>query len=244
MRTIQVAYNLFISRMKPTIIAFTLVLLMPSMVQTQNKVDVDGGLNVQTTLNTGAITLGGPSGELRLTPFYGNANGNSTNLLGYLDGKGFGTPQLRFDANAHNFIDLGMDVDGAFVVENFDAPIFKVDPDGNAVIGKFAPQAFGYTLSVGGKIASTEILVDLTGDWPDYVFLPDYNLPTLSNVANFIADHGHLPGLPAASEVQDVGIELGEMNRVLVEKIEELTLYILQQEKRLKALEDKVLSHK
>ena len=240
MRTIQVTYHLFISHFKLTVIALSLIMLMPSLAQAQNKVDIDGTLNVQTDLNKGPIILAGPSGELRLTPFYGNPNGLSSNLLGFLDGKTFGTPQIRFDAAAHNFIDLGMDVNGAFVVENSDAPILKIDALGNAVIGKFAPQAFGYTLSVGGKIASTEILVDLTGDWPDYVFLPDYDLPTLSNVADFIAEHGHLPGLPAAADVQDVGIELGEMNRVLVEKIEELTLYTLQQEKRIKALENKV----
>lgn len=222
-----------------TVCIYIVLFLCLGDLYAQNKVDIDGTLNVQTSLNKGPIILAGPSGELRLTPYYGNTNGLSSNLLGYLDGKTFGTPQIRFDAAAHNFLDLGMDVAGAFVVENADAPVFKIDPLGNAVIGKYAPQAFGYTLSVGGKIASEEILVDLKADWPDYVFKKDYELMSLSELRKHIYSKGHLPGLPAASEVQDVGIELGEMNRVLVEKIEELTLYILQQEERIKALEDK-----
>lgn len=206
----------------------------------QKKVDIDGTLKVLTTLSSGSIQLGGPSGEIRLTPYYGNPALGATNLLGYIDGKDQGAPQLRFSSNAHNFIDFGMDGTGAFVVENADLAILKIDALGNAVIGKQAPQAFGYTLSVGGKIASEEILVDLKADWPDYVFKKEYELPTLTEVANHIKSKGHLSGLPAAADVQDKGIELGEMNRVLVEKIEELTLYILQQETRIKALEEKV----
>lgn len=115
---------------------------------------------------------------------------------------------------------------------------------GNVGIGTSADAAqnlaSGFKLSVNGKIASEEILVDLSNSWPDYVFKKDYKLRTLPELENFIDDKGHLPGLPAAADVQDVGIELGEMNRVLVEKIEELTLYILEQEKRITQLEAKV----
>ena len=199
--------------------------------------DVTGALNVQTTLNKGPIVLAGPNGELRLTPYYNSGGG--TVLIGYVDGKGIGAPQLRLTDDAHDFIDFGMNASGAFVVESVDVPVLMIDANGNTRIRLNAPQASGYTLSVGGKIASEEILVDLKTAWPDYVFKSDYKLNTLEEVKTFISSNGHLPGLPAASEVQNVGIELGEMNRVLVEKIEELTLYIIQQEERIKALETK-----
>jgi hypothetical protein len=112
---------------------------------------------------------------------------------------------------------------------------------GQIVIGDLEP-ASGYRLSVDGKIASEEILVDISGDWPDYVFEPHYDLLSLDEVRAYIRDVGHLPGLPGAEDVETSGIELGEMNRILVQKIEELTLYILDQDQRIKDLSEEVRS--
>ena len=93
-----------------------------------------------------------------------------------------------------------------------------------------------YALAVGGKIISEEVKVQLQNSWPDYVFKDSYQLPSLAEVKEHIAKKGHLINMPSAEEVTNTGIELGEMNRLLVEKIEELTLYILNQEKRLEEL--------
>ncbi len=95
--------------------------------------------------------------------------------------------------------------------------------------------AAGFKMSVDGKIACEEVLVDLDGDWPDYVFKQDYELKSLIEVKQHIEEKGHLPGVPSAQEVADNGIVIGEMNKILIEKIEELTLYILQQEEKIKA---------
>jgi hypothetical protein len=100
--------------------------------------------------------------------------------------------------------------------------------------------ATGYKLSVDGKIATEEVLVDLDADWPDYVFKSDYKLKSLEEVKAHIQEKGHLPNVPSANEVEENGILLGNMNKVLLEKIEELTLYILQQEERIKKLEEKL----
>jgi hypothetical protein len=70
------------------------------------------------------------------------------------------------------------------------------------------------------------------------VFEKNYALPTLTQTKQFIEQNGHLPGVPSAKEVQEDGIALGEMNRVLLEKVEELTLYLIQMEKRMKELEN------
>jgi len=67
--------------------------------------------------------------------------------------------------------------------------------------------------------------------WADYVFKEDYHLPTLEEVEKHIKEKGHLINIPSAKEVNDNGIQLGEMNKLLLEKIEELTLYIIKQEK-------------
>ncbi|WP_422079419.1 hypothetical protein [Ulvibacterium sp.] len=101
----------------------------------------------------------------------------------------------------------------------------------------------GYRLAVDGKVISEEVKVQLSGDWPDYVFSEDYTLPTLEEVQKHIQEHGHLPNIPSAQEMEENGVELGIMNMKLLEKIEELTLYILNQEKKIKdlqGLEDRI----
>src|SRR5690606_28430757 len=84
-----------------------------------------------------------------------------------------------------------------------------------------------YKLAVKGKIRAEEIKVE-TG-WADHVFDDDYNLPTLKEVEKHIRDKGHLMNIPTAKEVEKNSIELGEMNKLLLEKIEELTLYNIHQ---------------
>ncbi|MEE3999167.1 hypothetical protein V1T75_02365 [Tenacibaculum sp. FZY0031] len=114
-----------------------------------------------------------------------------------------------------------------------DQSAFTVRNNGNVGIGTANPDA---KLSVNGTIHSKEVKVDLTG-WPDYVFSKEYTLPSLYEVEKHINEKGHLQNIPSAKEVaKDGGIELGEMNRKLLEKIEELTLYTIQQEKSINEL--------
>lgn len=83
-----------------------------------------------------------------------------------------------------------------------------------------------WKLAVGGKIRAEEVKVE-TG-WADYVFAKGYDLPTLEEVEKHIKEKGHLINIPSAKEVEANGIEIGHMNKLLLEKIEELTLYLLQ----------------
>ncbi len=105
---------------------------------------------------------------------------------------------------------------------------------GNVGIGTADPGT--YRLAVNGNIHAKEVKVDMTG-WADYVFADGYRLPSLEEVKKHIEEKGHLINVPSAKEVEANGIGLGEMDRLLLEKIEELTLYIIQQEKRIIALE-------
>lgn len=95
----------------------------------------------------------------------------------------------------------------------------------------------GYLLAVDGKIISEELKVQLSGNWPDYVFKNDYKLKSFDELRGFIAQNNHLPNIPAAAEVEKNGIEVGDMQKRMMEKIEELTLYVLELENRLKAIE-------
>lgn len=91
-----------------------------------------------------------------------------------------------------------------------------------------------YKLSVNGRMAAEELLVLLQADWPDYVFSPAYKLMNLSDLEAYIEKNKHLPGIPSATELKAKGgVETGEMSRKLMEKVEELTLYIIQQQKQI-----------
>ncbi len=107
---------------------------------------------------------------------------------------------------------------------------------GNVGIGTSTiPSA--YRLAVAGGIIAEEIQVQLQINWPDYVFDKEYDLLSLEEVQKHIADKGYLPNMPSALEVRQKGINLGEMDAKLLQKIEELTLYILEQQRKIDSLE-------
>lgn len=98
----------------------------------------------------------------------------------------------------------------------------------------------GFALAVDGGIISTEVYVMRVENWPDYVFNKDYELMSLSDLKLFIEAHHHLPNLPSEEEIQESGYEISEMQSLLLQKIEELTLHILQQEERISQLENEL----
>lgn len=109
---------------------------------------------------------------------------------------------------------------------------------GDQIINKHAT---GFKLSVDGKIMSEEVRVELDANWPDYVFAQDYELMSLESLEKEIQILGHLPGIPAASEVEAEGFELGNMNRLLLEKVEELTLHVIALNKQIINLKSKII---
>src|SRR5690606_13623607 len=82
-----------------------------------------------------------------------------------------------------------------------------------------------------GAVIAESVKVKLQDAWPDYVFDESYTPSSLAELETFIKINKHLPDMPPAKEVKEEGIDLGEMNAKLLEKIEELTLYIIQQDK-------------
>ncbi|MCX2679347.1 hypothetical protein OOZ15_05275 [Galbibacter sp. EGI 63066] len=100
---------------------------------------------------------------------------------------------------------------------------------GNVGIGTWNPDS---KLAVNGKVHAKEVKVDVVG-WSDFVFEKDYDLPTLEEVEQHIKEKGHLKDIPSAKEVEENGVYLGEMDAKLLQKIEELTLYIIEQERQI-----------
>lgn len=123
-----------------------------------------------------------------------------------------------------------------------------IEKNGKIGIGTTTPDEL---LTVKGKIHTQEVLVDLDGAVaPDYVFetyfngfsetMPEYKLITLEELEAFLKENKHLPNVPSAETMQDEGISLKTMNLILLQKIEELTLYTLQQQKEINALKEKI----
>ncbi|MDD6211035.1 MAG: hypothetical protein PUB21_10570 [Bacteroidales bacterium] len=155
-------------------------------------------------------------------------------------------------ARLHN----GISVDNAFVVpgsttktwwerdpnDNIqswgnEANTYMTLKSGNLGIGVTNPTR---KLEVNGTIRAKEVIVETTGSWADYVFDKDYKLPSLAEVENHIKEYQHLPEIPSAAEVNTNGVNLAEMNVKLLQKVEELTLYIIEQDKSISLLKEEV----
>ncbi|AUC75245.1 hypothetical protein CW732_05975 [Olleya sp. Bg11-27] len=126
---------------------------------------------------------------------------------------------------------------GLYLSSGDNAPDLTIDDTGNVGVGTTNTQ--GFKLGVNGKIVATEVKVAGYPNWPDFVFYNDYKLPTLEEVENHINEKGRLKDIPSAKEVEENGVFLGEINSKLLQKIEELTLYVIQQEKELKQAKKK-----
>jgi len=116
-------------------------------------------------------------------------------------------------------------------------PHITVNAAGNVGIGTSIPDA---KLAVKGIIHAQEVKVDLSVPGPDYVFANDYKLPTIEQVKSFIKENQHLPEVPSAKEMEANGVNVGEMNMLLLKNIEELTLYVIELKQQLDEVQKKV----
>jgi hypothetical protein len=123
-------------------------------------------------------------------------------------------------------------------------PAAKLDVNGNIFSsGKVAigtndiTKIGSHSLAVNGSALFTKAVVKLNTNWPDYVFSNEYKLPTINELENYILEHRHLPEVPQAADIEKNGIDLGANQALLLKKIEELTLIIINQDKRIKNME-------
>ena len=118
-------------------------------------------------------------------------------------------------------------------------PLISFSSSGGVSIGWHEDPNMKRNLTVNGKITANEVMIK-ANVWADYVFAKDYQLPTLHEVKLHIERNKHLPGIPAESEVLENGVDLGEMQVKLLQKIEELTLYAIQQQEMIEKLHVKI----
>jgi len=131
---------------------------------------------------------------------------------------------------------------GRFVIRINGGDRMFVNPDGRIIVGSATgtSPAGSQMLKVRGGIQATDFTVTSIASWPDYVFADNYKLKSLEETEAFIKANKHLPNIPAAAEIEKNGLELGDMQKRMMEKIEELTLHLIESNKRIIQLEQVV----
>jgi hypothetical protein len=140
---------------------------------------------------------------------------------------------LNYDG-VNNILNIGVNDVNTTDVSNDINAISISRLNGNVGIGTTNPDM---KLTVKGNIHAEEVIINLSVPAPDYVFKEDYNLRSIEDLESYIKENSHLPEIPSAKEFEQHGVLQGEMDMNLLKKIEELTLYIILQEKKIKALE-------
>lgn len=180
--------------------------MLEGNVQSTGNAQVDGNATVNGMTQTGSLTVTGAA----------NVNSLQVNNNASVNGSvGIGKAASTFD----------LDVAGE---SNFDNRV-KIGANN-------FPSDANYVLAVGGGVIAEEVLVQLEGAWADYVFAPAYELRSLEEVATYVAQEKHLPGVVSAQEVAENGLNLGEMQKAQMEKIEELFLHVIALDREVRAL--------
>ncbi len=190
---------------------------------------VNGNVGVGTTTPRGQFDVAGP-GDVYLVndPF------NGTTQSGFLPGHIYFAPyagtnwsyiQARRPDNSGSTNFRFRTYNSGSLTE-----AMSILSNGYVGIGTSAPDAM---LAVSGQVHAQEVKVSVTVPGPDYVFKKDYPLASLDSIKNYIDQNKHLPEVPTAKEMEKNGVQLGEMNLLLLKKIEELTLYVIEQDKKL-----------
>ena len=181
----------------------------------------------------GPIRGGQTCGSLRIKTSEGRVDIGSTHW-GFMH---FYTDRPKFYFNKPLSVDSGKITSYPRIplqLQTFNTTRIYLDTTGNVGIGTVNPE---YKLDVNGTIRATGVKVR-TSSGADFVFEPDYNLKPLPDVESFISTYNHLPEIPSANEMKEDGVDINEMQIKLLQKIEELTLYIIEQDKQIKALQE------
>lgn len=215
-------------------------MLIPVCLFGQNKFESSGNVGIGTLSPAADLEVNGRfmvgGANLDVNASLGNLSYLSNSgkmLIGWNRSQGMG--ETNFISNQ------GLGGSGGFSFYNYTNSgelklLMLMNGNGNIGIGT---NAVSDRFAVDGRIKAREVIVTDMG-WADHVFDDRYRLPKLSEVSRYITINKHLPGIPSAKEVSESGVRVGEMQARLLEKIEELTLHVIAQEKRIDLQEKEI----
>ena len=194
------------------------------------RLDSSGNVGIGISAPTATLHINQPSGKYGFSnPYFQYTYANTWNVLYmYMDNQG--NQHISTGQNPISIGNLAFDINGnqKMIILN----------NGNVGIGKI-PGA-NYLLDVNGSIRANKIVVNTTG--ADFVFNDNYKLTPLSEVEKYIESNKHLPDFPSAKEMQQKGADVGDMQVKLLAKVEELTLHMIEQEKKLAKQDKRIAS--
>lgn len=147
------------------------------------------------------------------------------------------TEILKITNTALSYTPLLVTGTGALTISNNQGTTFKLEESGKLTLFSEGSQTF--RVETNGTIRARHAKIDLD-TWADYVFEPTYRLRPLSEIETYVKTEKHLPGIPSEEELIEEGMDVTEMNRLLMEKVEELTLYLIEQNKKDAQLEAEI----
>jgi hypothetical protein len=192
---------------------------LPINIDVQGSMSLTGNFGIGTISPTHPLTIK-PNTDIDAISWQRSIDGYEVGRLGVTGGNGTGRYGWIGLWNATGSQSVQIDAGGGNSFIN----------SGNVGIGTTSPQN---KLDVNGTIHAKEVKVDLTG-WSDFVFAPAFKLKPLGEVEQYIKANGHLPEIPSATEVEQNGVNVGDMQAKLLQKVEELTLYTIEQDKKIK----------
>lgn len=200
-----------------------------------SKLDVNGSGNFQGVITS---TLGGNNVIFSNTSVgsgysYGRIYGASSSMIWGVEAS---TTAHVFNETSNNASIIGNISNTPFQFATNATVRATIDASGNVGIGTTNPTE---KLSVNGNIKARKLIVT-QNNWPDYVLKPGYKLKPLFEVERFIKQKNHLPDIPSEKEVLEKGVNVGENQTLLLKKIEELTLYIIDQQKQINELKKQI----